>query len=74
MKVNEDFFCDSKGCHERIEPGEMETVRKPGRDGKQDDDFEHFHRRWKRDCYWEYLRDKVIEAQRVSRQEPIQAT
>ena len=67
-----ELYCDQ--CKEKIEPGEkLKAQRKPGTPGNVLADFYHFHARRDHDCYWQYLRDRVLKL-RAQAKDPIQAT
>jgi hypothetical protein len=60
------MFCEY--CHLVIAPGEQTAQFKAPRSTQT----LTFHRREPRDCYWKYLRDKIVNV--PGKPQPIQAT
>lgn len=52
-------------CNLVISSGELFVRQKrPGTKGASESDYEYFHRREPKDCYWKWCRDFIVEAQK----------
>jgi hypothetical protein len=53
-------------CNQTIEPGEnFARFKKPRTNGDKESDYDYYHHRQKgNDCYWVFLRDLVVQAQK----------
>lgn len=57
-----EIYCDYEKCESKliVAGQKLKAQKKPGAEGKVLWDFLHFHAREPQDCYYKYLRDRIV--------------